>query len=254
LARETVRKYLAAAIDLGLSATGPPPTEPELSKLRRLGVVAAQPVKRVAPQQAMLEPYHTQIASWLDQDHLLLTRIQELLEPQLAVKYTTLRRFVRQAGLWKQPRSTVRMAPTPPGDVAEMDFGKLGELLNPVTGKRQVVYGLVVILVYSRYAFVWPLIQQTVEATIEGLDQPWRFFGALPIRLVLDNFPAAVAGPDALNPRPTRAFLEYSQASGLLLDPARVRSPRDKACASNCSLSIGWNAEPWRQRATSSPN
>ena len=40
LARETVKKYLAAAGDLGLSATGPPPTERELVELRRLGVVA----------------------------------------------------------------------------------------------------------------------------------------------------------------------------------------------------------------------
>ena len=126
------------------------------------------------------------------------------------------------------PRSTVRMAPTAPGDVAEMDFGKLGTLINPITGKRQVVYGLLVVLVYSRHAFLWPLVQQTVEATIEGLEQAWRFFGGLPVRLVLDNFPAAVAGPDALNPRPTRAFLEYSQARGLLLDPARVRHPKDK--------------------------
>ena len=123
LARETVKKYLAAAIGLGLSATGPPPTEAQLVELRRLGVVAAQPVKRVAPQVAMLEPYRDQIATWLDQDHLLLTRIQELLEAQrVPVRYTTLRRFVRQAGLWKQPRSTVRMAPTAPGEVAEMDF------------------------------------------------------------------------------------------------------------------------------------
>ena len=223
LARETVKKYLAAAASLGLSATGPPPTEAMLIELRRLGVVAAQPVHRLAPQMAMLEPYREQIATWLDQDQLLLTRIQELLEPYVAVKYTTLRRFVRQAGLWKQPRSTVRMAPTVPGEVAEMDFEKLGTLINPITGKRQTVYGLLIVLVYSRHAFLWPLVQQTVEATIEGLEQAWRFFGGTPQRLVLDNFPAAVAGPDALNPRPTRAFLEYSQARGLLLDPARVR-------------------------------
>jgi hypothetical protein len=50
-----------------------------------------------------------------------------------------------QAGLWKQPRSTVRMALTAPGEVAEMDFGKLGTLINPVTSKRQVVWGLLVI-------------------------------------------------------------------------------------------------------------
>ena len=229
LARETVKKYLAAAISLGLSATGPPPTEAQLVELRRLGVVAAQPIKRVAPQLAMLEPYRDQIATWLDQDQLLLTRIQELLDAQrVQVKYTTLRRFVRQAGLWKQPRSTVRMAPTAPGEVAEMDFEKLGTLIDPLTGKRQVVYGLLVVLVYSRYAFLWPLVQQTVEATIEGLEQAWRFFGGLPVRLILDNFPAAVAGPDPFNPRPTRAFVEYSQASGLLLDPARIRAPRDK--------------------------
>src|SRR6266852_746774 len=49
----------------------------------------------------------------------------------------------------------------------------------------------------------------------------------------MDNFPAAVAGPDALNPRPTRAFREYSQARGLILDPARVRSPRDKPHVEN---------------------
>ena len=30
LARETVKKYLAAAISLGLSATGPPPTEAQV--------------------------------------------------------------------------------------------------------------------------------------------------------------------------------------------------------------------------------
>src|SRR5918994_6130579 len=201
LARETVKKYLAAATSLGLSATGPPPTESMLMELRRLGVVATQPVHRLAPRMAMLEPYREQIATWLDPDHLLLTRIQELLEPYgVSVKYTTLRRFVRQAGLWKQPRSTVRMAPTEPGEVAEMDFEKLGTLINPITGKRQVVYGLLVVLVYSRHAFLWPLMQQTVEATIEGLEQAWRFFGGLPRRLVLDNFPAAVAGPDALNP------------------------------------------------------
>jgi transposase len=226
VARETVKKYLVAAISLGLSATGPPPSDALLIELRRLGVVATQPAHRLAPRMATLEQYREQIATWLDYDHLPLTRIQELLlQDGVTVTYTTLRRFVRQAGLWKQPRSTVRMAPSVPGEVAEMDFGKLGTLVNPITGTRQVVYGLLVVLVYSRHAFVWPLLQQTVEATIEGLEQAWRFFGALPQRLVLDNFPAAVAGPDALNPRPTRAFLEYSQARGLLLDPARVRSP-----------------------------
>src|SRR5262249_4376270 len=62
----------------------------------------------------------------------------------------------------------------------------------------------------------------------EGLEVAWRFFAGVPHRVVLDNFPAAIAGPDALEPRPTRGFLEYSQARGFLPHPARVRHPKDK--------------------------
>ena len=93
-------------------------------------------------------------------------------------------------------------------------------------------------MTYHRHSFLWPLVQQTVEATIEGVDKAWAFFHGLLVRLVLENFPAAVACADPFNPRPTRAFLEYSQARGLLLDPARVRRLRDKACASNCYSSV----------------
>jgi transposase len=174
-------------------------------------VVATRPAVRATPQQALLEPYREQIATWLSQDQLLLTRIQELLGQQgVPVAYTTLRRFVRQAGLWKVPRTTVRVAETAPGEVAEMDFEELGMLPDPLTGRRRKLWALNVVLSYSRYSFLWPMFQQTVEATIEGLEQAWRFFQGTPQRLVLDNFPAAVAGKDPLNPRPTRAFLEYS--------------------------------------------
>jgi hypothetical protein len=84
---------------------------------------------------AMLEPYREQIARWLDQDHLVLTRIQELLDAQrVQVKYTTLRRYVRQAELRRQPRATLRMAPTAAGEVAEMDFEKRGTLVWFATG------------------------------------------------------------------------------------------------------------------------
>ena len=57
---------------------------------------------------------------------------------------------------------------------------------------------------------------------------PGEFFGGVPRYLIIDNFPAAVAGADALHPRLTRGFLEYSQHRGFITDPARVRHPRDK--------------------------
>jgi transposase len=229
LARDTVKKYLLAAQAAGVTRHGPPPTEAQLAQLASLNRVARAGPARMAPQQARLEPYREEIARWLRRDDLQLTRVQELLDQRrVPVAYTTLRRFVRQAGLGAPPRSTVRMADTAPGEVAEFDFGRLGPLLDPATGRRQIVWALVVVLAYSRHCFVWPLVHQTVEAVIEGLEAAWAFFGGSPQRLVLDNFPAAVAGTDPLAPRPTRAFLEYSQARGFLVDPARVRHPQDK--------------------------
>lgn len=229
LARDTVTKYLLAAQGLGITRHGPLPTDAQLVQLAQLGRVTRGRAAPAAPQRARLAPYQDEIAAWLRQDELQLTRIQELLDQRgVVVPYTTLRRFVRQAGLGQPPRTTVRMADTAPGEVAECDFGRLGPLRDPATGRRQLVWALVVVLAASRHGFVWPLVHQTVEAVIEGLEATWVFFGGVPQRLVLDNFPAAVAGTDPLAPRPTRAFLEYSQARGFLLDPARVRHPQDK--------------------------
>jgi len=227
LARNTVGKYLQEAQRLGLSAHGPPPSDEHLLALSRLGHTA--PPARSAPRTAVLEPYREQIATWLGEEHLQLTRVAELLDGRGAhVSYTTLRRYARAQGFPAESRDTVRLAESAPGEVAEFDFGRLGLLPNPATGKRQLIWALNIVLVYSRHQFVWPLAHQTLEEVIAGLEAAWRFFGGIPRRVVLDNFPAAVAGADPLDPAPTRGFLEYSQARGFIVDPTRPRHPRDK--------------------------
>ena len=227
LARNTVGKYLEEARRLGLSRQGAPADNQQILALSRLGQTA--PDKRAAPQMALLAPHREQIARWLRDEKLQLTRIAELLQArEVPVTYTTLRRYVRTNGLANASRDTVRMADTAPGEVAEFDFGRLGPLVEPTTGKRQTVWALNIVLVYSRHQFVWPLVHQTLAEVIAGLESAWRFFAGMPRRLVLDNFPAAIAGADPFNPVLTRGFLEYSQARGFLVDPARVRKPTDK--------------------------
>lgn len=228
LSRNTVEKYVRAAVAAGVSQGGEPPGEDTLVSLVQKNQPGPSPGLAPAPLAALLETQHEQIASWLGQERLQLTRVHELLLGQgVSVSYTTLRRFVRQAGLGKAARSTLRMAEWPPGEAAEMDFGRLG-MMTEATGGRRAVWALVIVLPYSRHSFVWPLYKQTLEEVIAGLEAAWRFFRGLPKRLILDNFPAAVAGPDAWEPRLTRGFLEYSQARGFLADPARVRHPKDK--------------------------
>ena len=178
----------------------------------------------------MERPGIDQVYQWLNADRLQVTRILELLlERGCEVSYTSLRRFIQHRN-WGRRRNlgTVRMADTAPGEVVELDFGRLGLIHDPGTGRRRTVWALLLVLGYSRHCFVWPTFSQTLEDVIAGLEAAWAFFGGIPKYMVVDNFPAALAGADALHPRLTRGFLEYSQHRGFICDPARVRHPKDK--------------------------
>jgi transposase len=227
LSRGTVRKYLQAAVAAGLQQDGPTPTPEQLLVLAPLG--RAGPKQPAVPSVDRLAPWRDRIETWVRQDRLLLTRVHELLTQQhCTVSYSSLRRYVRRQGWAKTAPTTVRMAEPPPAQVAECDFGRLGYLTEPETGRKRVVWALLVVLAYSRHSFVWPLFQQTLEEVITGCEAAWQFFGGIPKTLVLENFPAAVVGPDPLDPQLTRGFLEYSQRRGFLADPARPRHPKDK--------------------------
>ncbi|MBV8720381.1 MAG: hypothetical protein JOZ65_35390 [Chloroflexi bacterium] len=179
VARETVKKYLRAAEGLALAANGPPPSDAQVVQLVKIGSVVSAPRVRASPQADRLEPFREQITTWMQEEHLQLTRLQELLGQRgVHVPYSTLERFVWRLGYKPRGRraDTVRMAPTPPGEVAEMDFERLGLLRNPETGRDQWIWGLSVTLTYSRHSFLWPLVQQTVDATIDGLERAWAFF------------------------------------------------------------------------------
>lgn len=228
LARNTTRKYILQAESCGVARDGPPPTESQVSSLVQLN--RAGPRQVVIPTEKVLEPWVEQIERWLKHDQLKLTRVQELLaERHCMVPYTCLHRFVTKRGwVGKRSRTTVRMADTEPGQVAEADFGRLGLMWDPQSGRRRQAWGLVIVLGYSRHEFVWPLFSQKLNDVIEGLDACWAFWGGIPRYLVLDNFPAAVVGTDPLNPRLTRGFLEYAQHRDFIPDPTRRGHAKDK--------------------------
>ena len=229
MARATVGKYLTAAQALGVERSGAPPTEAQLGRLGQLSQVVGVARPRTAPERERVAAERERVARWLTQDQLQLTRVQELLAYDgVRVSYSTLRRFVQSAGLARSGGTTVRLPETAPGDVAEFDFGRLGTLVSVDGAPPVVVWVLVLVLGYSRHSFVWPLVRQTFAEVCAGMDAAWRYFGGVPRRVVLDNFPAAIAGPDALDPRPTRLFVEYSQACGFLIDAARPAHPKDK--------------------------
>ena len=235
LSRETVRvplpaqgQALAAAQEAGVAQEGPAATADQRSVLA--SVSRSGPREPEAPSEEKLAPWSDQIYQWLTQDKLQFTRIQELLaERGCRISYSSRHRWLSRRH-WQRRRSarTVRMEQSGPGEVAELDFGRLGYIEDPATDRRCAVWALLVVLVHSRHSFLWPSYSQKLEEVIAGLEAAWEFFGGIPKYRVIDNFPAAVAGADSLHPHLTRGSLEYSQHRGFITDPARVRHPRDK--------------------------
>jgi hypothetical protein len=81
-------------------------------------------------------------------------------------------------GSGKTP-STVRVADGEPGAECQVDFGYLGLLADPVTGRQRKVHALIFTACYSRHMFVWLSFTQALAAFIAGCE-PGVSAAALP--------------------------------------------------------------------------
>ena len=171
---------------------------------------------------------HEQIRQWL-KDGLTLTKIHTLLGRRgVVVSYRTLNRYATTELDFGRRQATVPVADCEPGAEVQVDFGRLGMLTDVADGRRRVVHGLIFTAVYSRHMFVWPTYRQTLADVIAGFEAAWAFFGGVFAVVIPDNMKAIVTAADAVEPRLNDSFREYAQSRGFAIDPARVRSPRDK--------------------------
>jgi hypothetical protein len=139
---------------------------------------------------------------------------------------------------------TVRVDDPPPGEEAQVDFGSMGVIHDSVSGRRRTLWALIVTLSHSRYQFVYPTFVQDLAVVCAGLDAAWAFFGGVPKRIVPDNMRTVVTKANPLAPTFNDAFLEYAQARGIFIDPARIKSPRDKPRVEN---QVPYVRESWFQ-------
>ena len=185
--------------------------------------------------EAELLPHLEAIRDWLTPDPgekrgLTLTKVKQLLERQgLRIPYSSLHRFaVNHCGFGKSQRSTVRMAECEPGELAEVDFGKLGLIPDPEAGHRRMAWALVVILVHSRHQYVHITFSQKLSDVIDGLEDAWIWFGGVPRRVAIDNMRTAVAKADRYDPVFQRTFEEYARHRGFVIDATRSKDPTGK--------------------------
>jgi transposase len=231
--RTTVRRYVATAETLGWSPGVAEPTEALAASV----TARHHPARGRRPGEAeeQLLAHRERIEGWLkprpgEKRGLRLTKVHELLVREgVEVAYSSLHRFaVKHCGFGVRARATVRMAACEPGELAEVDFGRLGLVPHPESGRRRTLWAMPVVLGHSRHEYVHVTHSQRIGDLIGGLEDAWAFFGGVPRRLVLDNLAAAVTKADRYDPVFQRTFEEYARYRGFVIDPAPPRMPTGK--------------------------
>jgi transposase len=229
--RKTIRRYLSVACELGWSWEDEPTEELACQVLARLRPGAGADV-RGASEEVLLQ-HQERIAEWLSgrpgERGLKLTKVHELLgRLDVHVPYSSLHRFAVKHCQFGGARLTVCMPEVEPGELVEVDFGRLGYLFDPERARRRLVHALIVTLVHSRHQYVHLTHTQKLPNLIDGLEAAWEFFGGCVRRVVIDNMKTAVVKSDRYEPVFQRTFAEYADYRGFVIDAARRAQATDK--------------------------
>jgi len=225
---KTVRRYVAAAQALGLKREEGEAALTEELLTALLVSLHARPGRQRGDTWERCEAHREFIEQRLAQGVKLSKLRKLLLRHGVQVPYPTLHRFAVAELGFGRTAATVPVADGEPGSELQVDTGWVGYLEPNALGKRRRFRAWIFTAVFSRHRFVWPCFKETTAEAIEACEQAWRFFGGVFRVLLPDNTKAIVQQPDPLNPLINAAFLEYAQARGFVVDPARVRKPRDK--------------------------
>jgi transposase len=225
--RKTVDKYVTPAEEAGF-APGGAEVAAEIWRAKLLEWFPALVDSRLRqPSYADIVAYHDQIEALVGVVPVSVIHQRLRDEAGLETSVASLRRYVRAHMSEKARREDVVVwrPEVDPGEEAQVDYGYMGPWLDPVSGRRRRVWAFSMVLTYSRYLFVRPVLTMDQQAWVECHVAAFEFFAGVPRRLVPDNLRAGVQKPDLYDPQLNRAYSELAEHYGFLIDPARARHP-----------------------------
>lgn len=120
------------------------------------------------------------------------------------------------------------------GETAQVDFGYVGRLYDPLSGTERRAWVFVMVLSHSRHMFVDVVFDQSTRTWIDLHIRAFHYFGGVPRIVRPDNLKAAVIRAAfriddaiALN----RTYRELARHYGFRIDPAPPRQPKKKGKA-----------------------
>jgi hypothetical protein len=166
ISRNTVKSLILQAQQAGLTV-GSSIEEMENLRSSLLGL-RSQKRKDIGTAQHYLSGQHLQIEAWQQMPHMTVTQMVRLFgEKGQRVSETSLRRYIKKH-FPSLPASTVHLE-TVAGRQAQVDFGYVGMMAEPVTQKFCKAYAFIMTLSHSRHRFVRFVFRQDIGVVLDKL-------------------------------------------------------------------------------------
>ena len=121
-----------------------------------------------------------------------------------------------------------------PGQAVYLDFaGNRMHYVDPCSGEMVAVEVFVASMPYSDYGFALAVPSQRSEDFVYALSRLMEALGGVPEVLVPDNLKAAVVKSDRHEPEINGLLSDFASHYGCMVQPARVRCPKDKSTVEN---------------------
>lgn len=226
--RKTLRHYFKQLVALGVGQDLPLLSREEFMPIAG-EVIPSSSRKR--PTEEVLGEHAAEIFALIESDepvrpktaHRIITQKYEL-----EVSYSSFKRFYRECGPARRPPEKKMRIELPPGREIQVDYGYVGMLRDPRTGKNRKVHAFTGVLAHSRLPFVQFVYSQNQESFVESFVDMFAYYDGVPEFVTIDNLKSGVLGPDLYDPRLNPAFLEMTEYYGTFVNPGRVRTPTDK--------------------------
>ena len=267
----TEQRYRKALLRAGL-LLGEVQALPELTTLK--AAVAEQIEFRPAQQEV------SSIAAWSDRVEALLEKgagpqaifdCLKLEDDKFKGSLSAVKRLCRRlrGTLPVKAEDVVISVQTAPGEIAQVDFGYVGKILDPASGQLRKTWVFALVLGYSRQMVVRLVFDQRIETWLQLHVEAFTELGGVVRTVVPDNLKAAVVRAAFAVDEVTglqRSYRELARHYGFQIDPAPVRQPAKKGLTTYCTssqlcdstlqrtrsnrpslpLELAWGISPWR--------
>jgi transposase len=230
----TEREYRSALEAEGL-LWGPADELPAL-ELLKAAVDKHKPSPELPPQQrSQIEDWTDTIAKLIDKGvgpRAIYDRLRTE-EPGFPGTYPQVKRLCRalRRARGARPDQVAIPVETGPGEVAQVDFGHVGKLLDPLTGQLRDAWCFVMVLGFSRRMVVRVVFDQKTETWLRLHVEAFEELGGVIETVVPDNLKAAVVRA-AFSPTQStalnRSYRELAKHYGFKIDPTPPRAAPKK--------------------------